>query len=63
MAEQAAWLDGERGGVMQVFSKTDGRKLAEHKLDCLPAFDGLIAANGSLYMVTDDGSVLCHQGK
>jgi len=63
MAEQAAWLAGRHGGVMQVFSKTDGKKLAEHKLECLPAFDGLIAANGSLYMVTEDGSILCYQGR
>ncbi|MBC8869490.1 MAG: PQQ-binding-like beta-propeller repeat protein [Planctomycetes bacterium] len=63
MTEQAAWLDGRHGGVMQVFSKNDGKKLAEHKLDCLPAFDGLIAASGSLYMVTQDGSIVCYQGK
>jgi hypothetical protein len=63
MADQAAWLRGEHGSLMQVFSKTDGKKLAEHQLDCLPAFDGLIAAGGSLYMVTQDGSVLCFQGE
>jgi outer membrane protein assembly factor BamB len=61
MAEQAAWLKGEHGGVMQVFSKTTGEKLAEQKLDCLPAFDGLIAANGSLYMIGADGSILCYR--
>ena len=48
---------------MQVFSKKDGKKVAEHKLECLPAFDGLIAASGSLYMVTEDGSILCYQGR
>ncbi len=63
MAEQAAWLQGKHGGLMQVFSKTDGEKLAEHKLECLPAFDGLIAAKGSLYMVTEGGSILCYQGR
>ena len=63
MAEQAAWLDGRHGGVMQVFSKTDGTKLAEHKLPCLPAFDGLVAAGGSLYMVTADGAIICYRGK
>ena len=63
MQEQAAWLDGKHGGLMQVFSKTNGKKLAEHKLDSLPSFDGLIAARGSLYMVTQDGSVVCYQGK
>lgn len=63
MQEQAEWLDGKHGGVMQVFSKYDGKKLAEHKLECLPAYDGLIAANGSLYMTTGDGSIVCYRGK
>jgi len=63
MAQQAAWLRGEYGGVLQVFSKTDGRKLAEMKLDRLPAFDGLIAADGRLYMVTVDGALLCFEGR
>lgn len=63
MAEQAAWLSGKHGGVMQVFSKTDGRKLAERALDCLPRFDGLIAAGGSLYMVSEDGSLRCYRGE
>ena len=63
MEEQAAWLRGEHGGFMQVFSKTDGKKLAEHKLEHLPAFDGLIAAKGSLYLVTEAGSILCYQGR
>jgi outer membrane protein assembly factor BamB len=60
MREQAAWLEGARGGVLQVFSKKDGTKLAEHTLDCLPAFDGLIAAAGKLYLVTRDGSICCY---
>ena len=62
MAKQAEWLDGKHGAVLQVFSKTDGTKLAEHRLNQLPAFDGLIAASGSLYMVTNEGSVVCHKG-
>jgi len=63
MAEQEAWLRGRHGGVMQVFSKNDGGKLAEYKLASLPAFDGLIAAGGRLYMVTEDGSLVCYRGK
>jgi hypothetical protein len=63
MAAQAAWLKGTHGGYMQVFSKKDGNKLAERKLDYLPAFDGLIAANGRLYMATECGSMLCYEGK
>ena len=63
MTEQAEWLRGKHGAVMQVFSKADGKKLAEYKLDRLPSFDGLIAAAGRLYMVTEDGSLLCFKAK
>jgi hypothetical protein len=63
MAEQAAWLDGEHGGVLQIFSKQDGKKLAEQELASLPAFDGLIAAAGRLYMATEDGAIVCYRGK
>ena len=38
-------------------------KLAEKKLDYLPAFDGLVAANGKLYLATECGSILCYEGK
>jgi len=63
MASQAAWFKGKHGGVMQVFSKKDGKKLAEKKLAYLPAFDGLVAANGRLYMATECGSILCYEGQ
>jgi len=63
MSEQAAWFQGRHGGIMQVFSKQDGRKLAEKKLAYLPAFDGLIAANGKLYMATECGAIVCYEGK
>ncbi len=63
MSKQAEWLTGKHGAIMQVFSKKDGKKLAEHKLDSLPAFDGLIAARGSLYLVTEEGAIQCYRGK
>jgi len=37
--------------------------MGERRLRSLPAFDGLIAAEASLYMVTEDGSVLCYQSR
>ena len=61
MASQAAWFKGAHGGVMQVFSKKNGKKLAEKKLDYLPAFDGLVAASGKLYMATECGSIVCYE--
>ena len=63
MREQADWLKGKHGALMRVFSKKDGKMLAEHKLEYLPAFDGLIAAEGKLYMVTESGSIVCYKGK
>jgi len=63
MRLQADWLAGTRGAVMQVFSKTDGKKLAETPLDYLVAFDGLIAADGKLFLVTENGSIVCYQGQ
>jgi len=37
--------------------------MGEQRLRSLPAFDGLIAASASLYMVTEDGSIPCYQSK
>ncbi len=59
MQEQLDWLEGKHGGFLQVFDKTNGHKLAELKLDVIPRFDGLIAANGRLYMATRDGAIVC----
>ena len=54
----AAW-EGRKGGVLWAFAGADGTKLAESKLDSPPVFDGLIAANGRLYMAARNGTVLC----
>jgi hypothetical protein len=36
-----------------------GKKLSELKLQSEPVFDGMIAANGRLFMSTRDGRVIC----
>lgn len=59
LAEQAALYAGSDGSVLCGVSATDGAKLFQKKLDVLPVFDGLIAANGELYMSTVDGKVVC----
>ncbi len=53
---------GKKGGVLWAVRKTDGAKLAELALPDSPSFDGLIAANGALYLSTKSGSVLCLRG-
>jgi len=54
-----AAFEGRKGGVLWAVSADDGKKLAEYKLDSPPAFDGLIAAGGRLYLTTRDGRVMC----
>jgi len=54
-----ASFDGRAGAVLWAVSKTDGKKLAELKLDAPPVFDGMAAAAGRLYLSTLDGRVTC----
>jgi len=56
-----ASYEGELGGVMWALSKADGSKLAEYSFDAPLVWDGLAAANGKLYLVTEDGKVTCLQ--
>ncbi len=54
-----AALEGRKGAMLQVFSAKDGSLVKSHSLSSLPAFDGLSAAAGRLYMATRDGKVVC----
>jgi len=59
LAEQNAAWQGKRGASLLAVSAGNGAKLAEYKLESPPVWDGLIAANGRLYMATQDGKVTC----
>ncbi|KPK42060.1 MAG: hypothetical protein AMJ65_08235 [Phycisphaerae bacterium SG8_4] len=59
LAEQSAAFEGKRGALLLAVSPDDGNKLAAYRLDFVPRFDGLIAANGRLYVSTLEGDVLC----
>ncbi len=63
LADQAAALEGRKGAVLWAVSAADGEKLAEHPLDAPPVFDGLAAAAGRLYMSTQNGALVCLEGK
>jgi len=54
---------GRKGGVLLATDKTTGEKLAEFELPSAPVFDGMIAANGRLFMSLTDGAVICLAGK
>ena len=60
--KQSALLAGERGGILWMVSTKDGKKISDYKLDVPPIFDGMIAANGKLFISTMDGSVVCLEG-
>ena len=62
MRAQSAALAGEKGGLLWAVSAEDGRKIAEYELESMPVFDGMIAANGRLYLAMKDGSVSCFAG-
>lgn len=55
---QAA-LDGREPGKLMAVSPSDGKVLAEFPLSSTPAWDGMAAANGSLYLTLANGEVVC----
>ena len=57
--ESLAALRGEKGVFLQVVSASDGAKLSECKLDAMPVFDGISAANGKIFIALKDGTVQC----
>jgi outer membrane protein assembly factor BamB len=52
-------FEGRKGGVIRTMATSDGKQIAEYKLDSPPVFNGMAAANGRLYLVTVDGEVRC----
>lgn len=57
-AAVAAWK-GKRGGVLCAVSCDDGEVLSRRKLSSMPAFDGMAAADGRLYISCEGGALLC----
>ncbi|NQT37707.1 MAG: PQQ-binding-like beta-propeller repeat protein [Planctomycetes bacterium] len=61
MQLQAEALDGKQGAILWGVSSKDGKKLFQKQLDYLPAFDGMIAARGKVFVTTTDGKVVCYE--
>lgn len=55
-----AAFEGRKGGVLQVFSKDDGQRRSESRLESIPVYDGMAAAHGKLYISLQDGSLACY---
>ncbi len=62
LAQQDDGLEDLNGALLRVVSTADGRTLAQYDLDSSPVFDGMIAANGRLYMALKNGKVKCFAG-
>jgi len=60
---QSDALEGQQGSLLWAVSATDGSKLAEYKLESVPVFDGMSAANGRLYLSMKNGCILCMAGR
>jgi len=60
--DPVAAFEGRQGALLQVFSTKDGSLVNSHSLSSLPAFDGLSAAAGRLYLATREGRVICFGG-
>jgi len=62
--DPAAAFEGRMGGDLWALSAADGKALAKlERLAAPPVYDGLIAANGALYLSTADGKVHCFGAK
>lgn len=59
-----AAFEGRRGARLAMLSAKDGAVLGDvHEFDAEPVFDGLIAADGALFVSLKDGSVMCMRPK
>ena len=54
-----AAYDGQLGGRLLAVSATDGKQLAEYKLNAAPVWDSIALANGQLYISLANGMVQC----
>ena len=61
-AQAEAWRGG-KGGLLWAVAKETGDRLAEYKLDSPPVFDGMIAAQGRLYLALMDGTIVCYENE
>ena len=50
---------GDPDALLLALSAADGSELARYPLESPPVLDGMAAANGRLYLATEDGRLLC----
>jgi len=58
-----AAFEARKGAQLVAVSAGDGNKLSQIPLEYPPVFDGMIAANGRLFICLEDGTVVCLAGQ
>lgn len=59
IAEQDAALNGSQGAILWAVDADSGKQLAKLKVESLPVWDGMAAAEKKLFLSTTDGKVIC----
>ena len=59
MNDLAATYEGRHGGVLWAVAAEDGSLSAQYQLESLPAWDGMAASYGRLFIANQDGSIVC----
>jgi outer membrane protein assembly factor BamB len=59
LMRQAEAYEGRAGGQLWVMDKANGNVVSRYALNTIPVFDGMAAADDSLYVSTVDGRVFC----
>jgi len=57
--EALAGFMGKKGVFLRVVSATDGKQVSECKLDAMPVFDGMSAADGRIFISLKNGTFEC----
>jgi outer membrane protein assembly factor BamB len=52
-------IEGRRGSLFRTVSPKTGEKLYECHLDAVPVFDGMMSADGHIYIATEGNRLLC----
>ena len=58
-ADARAGFEGKKGIFLRIVNAANGKTVSQISLPALPAFDGMSAAGGKLYISLKDGTVTC----
>ena len=59
IALQQEHAEGRHGSLLKVFDKKTGRETSSIEIDDMPTWDGMIAAEGKIFMTTVNGKIFC----